>query len=105
MNTNSMTPQDLLTIALEGWWCPPSCGCGRSGHRPSEQVEAIVALRRRLEEAEHDLAFSLRLHGSTWQQVADAMGMNSRQAAQHRYEKSAGLLDRLDAARGRAPKD
>lgn len=68
---------------------------------PIEALDAIAALRARLDEAEQQAVFNLRHSGASWQEIADATGMKSRQAAQFRYEQSAGLVDKLDAARGR----
>lgn len=68
---------------------------------PIESLEAIAALRERIDEAEHQAVFNLRHSGASWQEIADATGMKSRQAAQFRYEQSAGLVDKLDTARGR----
>lgn len=69
---------------------------------PVGQLSCIRRLRERLDEAENQTVFSMRLAGSSWQEIADATEMKSRQAAQFRYEKSAGLLDKLAAARGRS---
>lgn len=68
---------------------------------PSDALAAINALRERLDEQEQQIVFTERLHGASWQRIADLTGIKSRQAAQHRYEKGAGLLDRLDIAVGR----
>lgn len=68
----------------------------------AEQLACIRQLRERLEEAENQIVFNMRLSGASWQQIADATEMKSRQAAQFRYEQSAGLLDKLSAARGRS---
>lgn len=67
---------------------------------PTEQLSCIRRLLERLDEQENQIVFNMRLSGSSWQQIADATGMKSRQAAQFRYEGSAGLLDKLHAARG-----
>lgn len=74
------------------------------GSDDEQAIEAIAALRARLDEAEHQAVFNLRLGGASWQHIADVTGMKSRQAAQFRYEQSAGLLDRMDEARGRPRK-
>lgn len=84
------TPADLLRTAL-------------GAIEPSEALAAIEQLRHRIEEAEHEAVFTMRHRGESWQAIADATGMKSRQAAQHRYEKSAGLIDKLDAALDRNP--
>ena len=82
------TPADLLRTAL-------------GAIEPSDALAAIEQLRHRIEEAEHEAVFTMRHRGESWQAIADATGMKSRQAAQHRYEKSAGLIDRLDVALNR----
>lgn len=68
-----------------------------------EALEAIQRLRARLDEAEQYAVFKLRLQGSTWQEIADATGCASRQAAQQRW-KDAELIDRLGRAVGREVK-
>ncbi len=70
------------------------------GATVAERLNAIELLRHRLAEEEDQIAFSLRLSGSTWQQIADAFGV-SRQAAHERFSGSAELLDRLATAAGR----
>lgn len=90
------SPSGLLLTALR---CHPR----KHTDRP-DALAAVRKLQERLVEEEHQLVFELRNSGSTWQEIADATGMESRQAAQYRYEKSAGLIDRLDAARGRTPR-
>lgn len=70
---------------------------------PVEALAAIERLRFRLDAAEQESVFAMRHRGDSWQAIADATGMNSRQAAQHRYE-AAGLVDRLDVAVGRTPR-
>lgn len=67
-------------------------------------VEAVQRLKARVAEQESQLVFELRNSGASWQRIADVTGMASRQAAQHRYEQSAGLVDRLNQAMGRKPK-
>lgn len=56
----------------------------------TDGLAAIAALREQLAEQEAHLVFELRMGGASWQQIANVTGMKSRQAAQHRYEKSAG---------------
>lgn len=93
------SPRGLLTTALRGLLNTAL------GFNTSEALAAIATLRERLDQQEREIVFDLRLHGATWQEIADATGMNSRQVAQHRYEKSAGFLDRLNEAMDRAPLD
>ena len=64
-----------------------------------QQLAAIRQLRERLDEEEQQIAFNLRLHGATWERIADAVGLGSKQAAQQRF-KAAGLLDKLDSLKG-----
>lgn len=71
----------------------------------AKALDAIRSLQARLTEEEHQVVFTMRNSGRTWQEIADATGMASRQAAQHRYEKSAGLVDRLNEAMSRVPTD
>jgi len=98
MDTANTTPRDLLTAALGG---------GRKKVDAADQLEAIRALQARLTEAEHQVVFEERLHGVSWKSIARLTGMASKQAAQYRYQHSAGLVDRLaeatKAARGSAP--
>lgn len=95
IDVGATTPAQLLTIALGG---------GRKKVDHVDQLEAIRALQARLVEAEHQVVFEERLAGVSWESIARMTGMASKQAAQYRYEQSAGLVDRLDRARGRDPR-
>lgn len=83
-----MSARDLLTVAY-------------SGKTPRKRLEAIDALRRRLEDQEQQTVFSMRLSGATWEDIGKARG-TSTQAAHERYAKSAGLLDKLASASGKS---
>ncbi|MDG4797518.1 hypothetical protein [Micromonospora sp. WMMD1082] len=58
-----------------------------------DRLTAIPAARARLDDSELDLIDRARQAGATWTQVADALGLGSRQAAEQRRQ-------RLAAARG-----
>lgn len=55
---------------------------------PTEALAALRRLRARLDEEEHLLVFQLRLHHATWDEIAEATGMASRQAAHARFAES-----------------
>jgi hypothetical protein len=71
---------------------------------PEDRIAALEQLRRRLDEEEQQLAFGLRLAGTSWQVIADMWGLNSRQRAQQKFT-AAGLLDKLDAAADKPQRD
>jgi hypothetical protein len=48
-------------------------------------LTAIGALRRSLDQHEHDLILQARSSGATWQQIAASLGFKDRQAAQQRH--------------------
>jgi hypothetical protein len=64
------------------------------------RLDAIAALKTRLAEEEEQIAFAMRLRGEPWEDIAAVFGI-TRQAAHKRFAKSAGLLDRLTAAKTR----
>jgi hypothetical protein len=49
-----------------------------------DELRAIPAARRRLDEQELDLIDRARRSGATWADIADALGLTSRQAAEQR---------------------
>lgn len=51
------------------------------------ELAKIAALRDSLESQERWLVAQMRAEGMSWQQIAEATGMKSRQAAQHRYDR------------------
>ena len=61
---------------------------------PTARLAAIRKVRDRLAEEEAQLAVRMRLHGSTWQQVADTFAI-SRQGAHERFSRSAKLLHKV----------
>ena len=63
-------------------------------HRTDRPTGAIRKVRDRLAEEEAQLAVRMRLHGSTWQQVADTFAI-SRQGAHERFSRSAKLLHKV----------
>lgn len=98
------SPRGLLSTALRSQFV---LRLSESEQYRQQCIEALAAMRRlhaRLTEEEHQVVFELRHSGATWQEIADVTAMESRQAAQYRYGRSAGLIDRLDTARGRTPK-
>ena len=70
-----------------------------------DALDAVCRLQARLVEEEHQLVFEMRDQGCSWQEIADAAGMASRQAAQRRYQRSAGLVDRIAATQARKAVD
>jgi hypothetical protein len=84
---------------------PPDCqlfidiGVGlRSAHRVTDDVlgslRAIPAERARLDEAELDLIDRARRVGATWGDIASALGLASRQAAEQRRLRLATAVTR-----------
>lgn len=59
----------------------------------TERLMALANVRRRLVEEEEQIAFSMRLHGAPWEDIAQAFGI-TRQAAHKRFA-GAAILDRL----------
>lgn len=49
------------------------------------EMRAAVMLDEELARLEHDIVAAARSDGATWQQVADEMGLASRQAAQKKF--------------------
>ncbi|GAA0369835.1 hypothetical protein [Micromonospora gifhornensis] len=71
---------------------------------PLDRLAGIPAARDRLDEAELDLIDQARQAGATWQQVAGALGLSSRQAAEQRRQRlTAGRRARRAAADRRWP--
>lgn len=68
------------------------------GEKPEVACAAIASLYEQLRHREEEIAFSLRLSGHTWQEIADVFG-TSKQGAHERFARSAGLLDKLKAAK------
>lgn len=61
----------------------------------------IPARRRETDQSEHALIKAARAEGFTWREIAVALGLDSPQAAQQRFER---LADRLhDTARLGSP--
>ncbi|WP_216592374.1 hypothetical protein [Verrucosispora sioxanthis] len=58
---------------------------------PLDQLAGVPAARDRLDETELDLIDRARLAGATWAQVAEALGLASRQAAEQRAGEVAVL--------------
>lgn len=85
------TPRGDLTVAL-------------AATDPHEALAAVARLRDRLDEAEAQAVFALRLAGCTWEAIAEATGVGSAEVAQVRFGDGAGLLDRVDEAFGRPPR-
>ncbi|MCZ7422933.1 hypothetical protein O7605_25860 [Verrucosispora sp. WMMA2121] len=56
---------------------------------PLDQLAGVGAARNRLDETELDLIDRARLAGATWAQVAEALGLASRQAAEQRRQRLA----------------
>ncbi len=54
-----------------------------------DRLTGIPTARDRLDEAELDLIDQARQAGATWTQVADALGLSSRQAAEQRRQRLA----------------
>lgn len=52
---------------------------------PLFALEAVKAAQTGLDVLTRQAVAQARQEGATWQQVADALGMNSKQAAQQRY--------------------
>ena len=99
------TPAGYLSTALGGGPLY-SRNTDRLYNPPDEErIEAIQKLRERLDEEERQIAFHLRLTGSTWSDIARLWNLNSPQRAQQKFGDSAGLLDKLDRATGRLPRD
>lgn len=96
------TPAGYLSTALGGGPLY-SRSSDHSYNSPyEERIEAIQRLRERLDEEERQIAFHLRLTGSTWAEIARLWKLNSPQRAQQKFGDSAGLLDKLDAATGKS---
>jgi hypothetical protein len=71
---------------------------GLRGHGDEgERIDAIKRVMQRLVEEEEQIAFSMRLRGEAWEDIAQAFGM-TRQGAHKRFA-GAALLDRLAEAR------
>ncbi|MGC5028464.1 hypothetical protein [Micromonospora sp. DT229] len=71
---------------------------------PLDRLAGIPAARDRLDEAELDLIDQARQAGATWHQVAGALGLSSRQAAEQRRQRlAAGRRARRVAADRRWP--
>ena len=85
MTTPSDSPTSRLRTALRGH--------GDEG----ERVDAINAVRQRLAEEEAEIAFTMRLRGDAWEDIAQAFGV-TRQAAHKRFA-GADLHRRLAEAR------
>jgi hypothetical protein len=66
---------------------------------PSEQIDAIRQLRKRLDEEEQQIVFGLRLRQTSWQSIGEMFGI-TRQAAQQRFAVAA-LIDKMGTAVGR----
>ena len=69
------------------------------GVPPQHSVAALAGLanlRAELDRLERDLIASARDHGASWSQIATALGLRSRQAAEQRWL-------RLGASEGRSP--
>ena len=65
------------------------------------ELEAIAAQRERLDERELALIDRIRREGATWGQVATALGLASRQAAEQRRQRLAVAVDRALRSRRR----
>jgi hypothetical protein len=99
-------PPDLMAItaALTGTMARvgPAAADG-SGVSPARLLEALVLLRRaqkELADIEPILIAAARAAGVSWQALAPALGVASRQAAERRYLRSASApTDQPDATR------
>ncbi|MEV4712799.1 hypothetical protein [Micromonospora sp. NPDC049374] len=56
---------------------------------PLDQLAGIPVTRERLDDTELDLIDRARQDGATWNQVAEALGLGSRQAAEQRRQRLA----------------
>jgi hypothetical protein len=65
------------------------------------ELGAIAAERERLDDRELALIDQARRAGATWTQVAGALGLGSRQAAEQRRQRLAVAVDRAFRARQR----
>jgi hypothetical protein len=52
-----------------------------------QELREIAAARARLDDRELDLIDRARRQGATWAQIADALGLRSRQAAEQRRQR------------------
>ncbi len=66
-------------------------------------LEAIRSLRQTLDRQEEQCVFGLRMSGMSWADIGEALG-TTRQAAHHKFQSTAGLLDKLAEAAGRPVK-
>ncbi|MBQ1026482.1 hypothetical protein [Micromonospora sp. C95] len=68
---------------------------------PLDQLAGIPATRERLDDTELDLIDRARQAGATWTQVAEALGLGSRQAAEQRRQRLAAARTARRAASDR----
>lgn len=52
-----------------------------------DRLRALRRRRRRLDTEEHDLITRARDAGASWQDIATALGIQSRQGAEQRYQR------------------
>lgn len=95
------TPPSAVDLLRHHLW-----STGQDGGTARDDVDAaraalalLPAARAELEQLETALLFTARAAGLTWAQTAEALGMNSAQACQQRFER---LLARRGPASDRA---
>jgi DNA invertase Pin-like site-specific DNA recombinase len=66
---------------------------------PLEALEAVVSIRRRLDDVERDAVTTARAKGATWDDIAAAIGV-TRQAVYQKYRNNSHGSARRD---GRGP--
>ncbi|WP_341715846.1 hypothetical protein QQG74_17525 [Micromonospora sp. FIMYZ51] len=69
---------------------------------PLDRLADISSARERLDETELDLIDRARQAGATWTQVAEALGLGSRQAAEQRRQRLAAARQARRAAADRS---
>ncbi|WP_214319446.1 hypothetical protein [Nonomuraea sediminis] len=93
-----MPATELLRLVLDASHDP---GTGAPEVKPEDLTDAlqmIVPIRRSIDSLEYHAISFARKAGLTWRQLADALALESPQAAQQRFQR---LGDRLNETTGR----
>ncbi|MEW9555841.1 hypothetical protein [Nonomuraea sp. NPDC050783] len=92
---------ELVRLVLEAAHDP---GDGAPEVGPEDLADAlqmIVPIRRSIDSMEYQAVAAARRAGLTWRQVADALALESPQAAQQRFQRLAVRLDQTAGPFGR----
>lgn len=70
---------------------------------PLARLRALRARRARLDDEERRLIEAAQTAGASWQDIADALGIRSRQGAQQRYRRLITATEHTDRQQRQQP--